>query len=288
MAAPVPAGWRTLSADASGLTRTRKELLRAARIVAAVADSYLEPMPDESERSMEWLSTGILAGQNVDAPVPFRAGIRPTDLTLVLLGPDDEPADEIALDGLTPDQAQDALDRAVKRLQQGRPSGPIRRSPDPTDEAVLTDSPFLRGTAESGSVLADWYHDAALVLEQLRIGRSRVSDTRCSLPTLKIETVMNVAVEPAGRGTRSIGTGLNPGDSTFAEPYWYVCPWPWPSHPGLPALPGNAEWHQGEWMGAVLRGSRIVQDDGAGQASEVTAFFNAGIDACTTLLAGSV
>jgi hypothetical protein len=54
--------------------------------------------------------------------------------------------------------------------------------------------------------------------------------------------------------------GLSPGDSSYAEPYFYVTPWPYPESPALPQLPAGAAWHRTGWFGAVLTGTAIFRD----------------------------
>jgi hypothetical protein len=57
---------------------------------------------------------------------------------------------------------------------------------------------------------------------------------------------------------RSVGAGLSPGDESYAEPYFYVSPWPAPEPAALPALPGGAHWHTDGFTSAVLSSSAIV------------------------------
>ena len=62
---------------------------------------------------------------------------------------------------------------------------------------------------------------------------------------------------------RSVGMGLSPGDGTYAQPYWYVTPWPYPQAtaeelPPLPAGRWHAEARNGGWTGAVLLGEELV------------------------------
>ena len=40
-----------------------------------------------------------------------------------------------------------------------------------------------------------------------------------------------------------IGVGLSPGDTYYAEPYWYVSPYPYPGLEDLPVLDGSGFWH---------------------------------------------
>src|SRR5262249_57852622 len=57
--------------------------------------------------------------------------------------------------------------------------------------------------------------------------------------------------------SRTIGVGLSPGDSSYAEPYFYVSPSPVPKDRSGPALPVG-HWHSQGWFGAVLTGSETT------------------------------
>jgi hypothetical protein len=56
-----------------------------------------------------------------------------------------------------------------------------------------------------------------------------------------------------GVATKTIGLGLSPGDTSYAEPYWYASPWPYPeASTTLPPLPDGAHWHREGFTSAIL------------------------------------
>ena len=48
------------------------------------------------------------------------------------------------------------------------------------------------------------------------------------------------------------------GDGYYAQPYFYVTPWPRPAPEKLPPLPPPGDWHTSDFIGAVLTGEAIV------------------------------
>ena len=56
----------------------------------------------------------------------------------------------------------------------------------------------------------------------------------------------------------SVGIGMCAGDGYYAQPYFYVTPWPRPAPERLPPLPPPGDWHTTDFVGAVLTGEAIV------------------------------
>ena len=49
-----------------------------------------------------------------------------------------------------------------------------------------------------------------------------------------------------------------PGDGYYAQPYFYVTPWPRPTLEKLPPLPPPGDWHTTDILGAILTGDAII------------------------------
>ena len=84
---------------------------------------------------------------------------------------------------------------------------------------------------------------------------------RCWPHHFDLATLVSVPGGAPG-DARTIGVGLSPGDGSYAEPYFYVTPWPSPDSPALPELPAGADWHRTGWFGAVLTATAIFHDAG--------------------------
>ena len=89
---------------------------------------------------------------------------------------------------------------------------------------------------------------------------------------------MLVSLDEAGESARSIGVGLSPGDETYAQPYFYVSPWPAPKNPKLPALPPGGHWHTKDFFAAVATADELLaqEDPRAALIAVIDAAFEAG------------
>jgi len=70
----------------------------------------------------------------------------------------------------------------------------------------------------------------------------------------------DTAVNP--EAARSIGIGMSPGDENYAEPYFYINPWP-RRDKGLPEPPPNSFWHTDRFFSLIMLASALPDDDGA-------------------------
>jgi hypothetical protein len=110
------------------------------------------------------------------------------------------------------------------------------------------------------------------VLESLRDRTSGASEVRCWPHHFDIATLVDI-----GSGA-TVGVGLEPGDTYYVEPYFYVNRHPRPADKTLATtLDGNGSWHTREWIGAVLPGSRVSPADG--QREQIDAFLDSAVHA---------
>jgi len=133
--------------------------------------------------------------------------------------------------------------------------------------------------------LARWFSFAQLELDHLSAAHPGASPVR-SWPH-HFDTALLLPVEGAGEGgaERSIGVGLSPGDETYAQPYWYVNPWPPPAVERLPAIEGRGAWHAVDWVGAVLTAEDLIAAGDVGaQVAALRAFLDEAIPAARKAL----
>jgi hypothetical protein len=226
----------------------------AAQLAAAPA-SLLPRAPDDSHASLEWRS-GVLFGAPVDGR---RAGLRVDELTLVIDSGASLPLSGRTLaDGLA--WLSERFGRAVVRPSHDLPASPI-----------ATGGAFPPVTSALGD-LARLFATADTTLRALAASTAGASPVRCWPHHFDIATL--ISLDAPHRET-SIGAGLSPGDASYADPYWYVTPWPYPPLDRLPHLPAG-HWHTERWVGAVLPASEAPP----------AAFIAAAVAACRTLLAG--
>ena len=80
-----------------------------------------------------------------------------------------------------------------------------------------------------------------------------------------------------------MGVGFSPGDDSYAQPYFYVAPWPHPKQDDLPKL-SVGHWHTAGFTAAVLTGDDILQ----ASPGSVADFLSNAIRSATDLLTGQV
>lgn len=261
------------------LVAAREIVHHAAQLVALVGASYLEPQADDSHTSLAWLDAqSALTGLTIPAERPFRIALRVSDLTLVLLEASRESARHFPLNGKRRDEALDWLRSAIAKRgcdpRRLRTALHFTIGQHPTDSGAAFELPH-GGTAEE---LARWYAGASTILEAERARRAGAGPVRCWPHHFDIATLVRL---PADRALETIGIGLSPGDDSYAEPYYYVSPFPAPTPP-LPPL-DIGSWHARGWTGAVLTGSAIVaQTSFDAERALIAGFID---DAVTRLLA---
>jgi hypothetical protein len=271
------------------LASARVELHWAAQIVAAVGRALIPAAPDDSHTSLEWLEAerALLGGAT---PSGLRLGLRPADLTLVLLDPHDRnagPRGELPLAGRTLDEARLWATEALGSVATVVP--PYEMPP----HAVAHRGTFTGGDRAALEELERWYAAADGLFREVRRTRSHppmnASPVRCWPHHFDIATLIELP-PGASAGGRTIGVGLSPGDGSYEEPYFYVTPWPVPANwndPRLPGLPGGAAWHRTGWLGAVLTATAIFAETAASpskRAEAVSRFLDAAVGASATLL----
>ena len=118
------------------------------------------------------------------------------------------------------------------------------------------------------AALSGWFAAGAEILEELRRKYKRFkpgpSPVRCWPHHFDIALL--VGLEEGGAGdARAIGIGLSPGDDYYAQPYFYLSPYPKPDTENLPPLPPGGRWHTREFFGAVATGvDMLALDDPRG------------------------
>jgi len=271
----------------AALTDARLQLHWAAQLVSAVGTTLLPPAPDDSHTNLEWLAESQrLAGRlTADAP-RCRAALRPDDLRLGILDERDRTVAEHELHGRTFSQGMVWLEQEIAAFTARPLPKPLRRRQvELPPHAVGSGAPFSTRDAATFAELGRWYANANQVLRRLVATLPNASEVRCWPHHFDIATLVTERPGRAAEPARTIGIGLSPGDASYAEPYWYVSPFPYPETPRLPVLDGGGAWHRTDWLGAVLTGSTIVAADAAeAQAALVQAFLGSAIDACRDLL----
>jgi hypothetical protein len=260
------------------------------QLIGAVPLALLPPEADASHANLGWLAA---AATFVSRPVG-RAhrtcfGLRVPDFSLVVLDAEGAPTEELALSGKTLDDGYAWIARAMEHAGERKADPGMLQRPgdDIPQHAVASGAPFTGGDAAARSELAHWYDNALLVLSEVAQLESGASEVRTWPHHCDMATLITLQSADSPEAMRSVGVGLSPGDSSYAEPYLYVTPWPYPDDATLSPLAGRGLWHTEGWTGAVLTGTRLVEGaDGLTQVERARSFLASAISAGRRLAGG--
>jgi hypothetical protein len=264
-------------AKAKSLADARRQTHHAAQLATAAGISFLSKQADDSHTNLEWLpGLGALASRVVPSTAPFRIAVRIMDLELRIL--DDRNA-TVACLGLNGRKIADAEAWVRARVRErGAPAAKftLAKHYKIPHHAVGDGSAFDTSDRAAFTELAAWFDLAAEALESVR-ARYDGSEVRCWPHHFDIATLTTV------EGSKTVGVGLEPGDTYYDEPYFYVnASPPPPAGAALAPLAGDGVWHTDEWFGAVLPASRIRSAPRS--KSQVEEFLDSAIAACRQLV----
>ena len=281
----IPNWSATGTVPASKLLDARLQLHWASQVVASVGYTCLEHEADWSHVSLSWdHDFKALVGKLAPGSLAYRAALRFSDFTLLLLDKHGSIYSSRKLAGGTLDQAYGwiahtiedftggPLDQQLKRLDHELPTHP-----------VCENASFSYTSPEAFIELGEWYANAELFLQLLKTTNPKASSVQCWPHHFDIAMLFPLEENDDSEEAKSIGIGMTPGDDYYAEPYWYVLPWPHPSAEDVPELKGSGFWHTEEWVGAVLPASKMRAGSEA-QVADVWEFVCSGIEASRVLL----
>ena len=269
------------------LVDTRLQLHHAAQLVAAVGGSLLEPRPDDSHPNLGWCADlGALAGHRIPGKRPFQSALQIAEARLLLLDAEGSVETSFALAGETMSAGAAWLAREI----EGRFEIPLTdglRLPGyelPT-HAVQRGEPFS-AVPTACAELGRYYAVADAELSAIASRTDGASDTRCWPHHFDLATLISVERDVGGGASKTIGIGLSPGDGSYAQPYWYVSPWPYPAAAtALEKLVDGAHWHREGFTAAILTGTALLGGGpDAEQLTRLRRFLDAAIAASHNVL----
>jgi hypothetical protein len=264
--------------ESTHLSDTRLQLHHAAQFGTAAGISFLEHRPDDSHTNLEWVpSLAGLVSRVIPAGKGFRIGVRPADLTLLIVTEKDQPIARYKLHGRTIVEATQWIREQLAPLGVDPARYTLKRDYEIPAHPVAMGDSFDASERAQFEELAKWFSNGASILGSLARSIHDASEVRCWPHDFDIATLIPVAHE------RTIGVGLEPGDGSYDEPYFYVNMRPYASPAQVRSRPlwGRGIWHTGEWTGAVLTGSRL---EGASlQEWQVREFIDSAVSACRAL-----
>ena len=279
--------WQRLGAAApTQLTDARLQLHHASQVVASAGVTFLTPAPDDSHPNLGWVEPlGALMGRSLPG-ANAQVGLRVADLSLLLVEESGEVRDELALDGRTLDDGYVWLAGATARAGAALPAAGITRaSYEIPHHTVASGEPFACKSREPFGELSRWFANGHDTLVELAARLPGATDVRCWPHHFDLGALVIVASEPDGALAKSIGLGLSPGDDGYAEPYWYISPWPYPEPSAIPSLLHGGHWHTVGHTSAILTGSELVEGSPEGQRDRLHAFLDNAVAICQRILA---
>jgi len=273
--------WRELGATPpSDLVEARLQLHYAAQIVSSVGFTFVSAKPDWSHTSLEWSAElNALASRATAGEKPYRAALIFPSFELALLDGDSVPVARCALKGRNVDGGYAWLAGAIADYQV-RPLDKELFRPEHELPPYLgaEGDPFPFAPRPAFAELANWYAAGANLLAEIRAAEENASPLVVWPHHFDMATLITLSGE--GESATTIGVGLSPGDGSYAEPYWYVSPWPTPETEDRPALEGGGNWHTEGFTAAVLPASRMNKSG----AAPTRAFLRSALAACRKLL----
>jgi len=246
--------------DPKALAEARLQAHHAAQWLTRAARANLAPKPDDGHTNLGWdEQLGALQSRDLDASDtgPLRFGLRIAPLTL-LVTQGDEVLDELALDGTRDADSGTWIDQRAAGRGLRAPSSAILPYAIPTHPVAAGGRYGANTRAAEFDELARWFAAADDILRETKakLGTA-ASHVRCWPHHFDIAT--SLSLKPGDPETASaIGIGMSPGDDHYAQPYFYVSPWPRPAANALPDPPVLGHWHRTDFIAAVVTGDVLL------------------------------
>ena len=249
------------AADPKALGDARLQAHHALQWVTRAARANLMPMPGDSESNLGWdRAQAALVSHDLPSKTdqPLRIGLAIEAMSLIALR-GTTVTDQFALDGKRHDEAGAWLDRTAMSAGLGLPSGATLPYAIPMHAVGNGAAYTVAPNRAAFAALARWFAIANEVLGDISGGMppGTGSAPRCWPHHFDIATLWTLGDGDAETAP-SVGIGMCPGDTYYAQPYFYVSPWPRPTPDTLPALPAPGHWHTQDFISAILTGDDIV------------------------------
>ena len=256
----------SLAAPAS-LLEARLQAHHAAQLVAAVGSTFLEPVADDSHPNLGWSrELQALVGRPVPHAAGLRAAIRLADLHVLLLDSQQAQVGELTLEGLTLATGYKYLSDLLAERAKQAALEILPTSYELPAHDLEQGAKFGGLSPAALASLGAWYDLASDLLEETREENPGASEVRCWPHHFDLATLISL------EGEHSIGVGFSPGDGSYAEPYWYVSPWPYPAESELPAL-SSGHWQTDGFTAAILTASQLSAHVGPEDPASVSRSF---------------
>lgn len=266
--------------ESTHLSESRLQLHHAVQFASAAGISFLEPQADDSHTNLEWVpSLAGLFSRVIPARTAFRIGVRPVDLTLLIVTENDQAIARYRLHGRTILEATAWIRSHITPLGIDAGRYTLKRNYEIPGHPVAMGDSFDASEKPSFEQLSKWFANGASILTSFVRSIHDASEVRCWPHHFDLATRIRVG------SRRAIGVGLEPGDHHYDEPYFYVNMSPQPSAAQARTRPlwGRGTWHTRQWVGAVLPGSKL--EGASAQERQVREFVDSAVSACRVMAA---
>jgi len=255
-----PIAWKLLTnTDFDRMNVARQLLHQAIQPVAAVGRKYLPKSKDDKNANLVWVPQfQRLAGNWVEGKTKFRCSLDLAKLTVYLVDDEMNVINTLDLNGRTQSQAMVWLEEELGGLGMETAHFELNLPYELPAFAAGTGKAFEQKDTAPFEELARYFHNADHILRPLKREFPQSMEVRCWPHHFDIATriIFNDTGDPDT--SNSIGAGMSPGDEFYAQPYFYLSPWPYPPREELLPLT-IGKWHQKDWLGGVLLAEDVVK-----------------------------
>jgi hypothetical protein len=244
--------WQPLGAvEPKQLVAARIELHWALQVLAAAVAEYVPRAPGDAHTSLTldagvWRARTLRSGQRL-AFVPLEFAVEVSAAS--------GDTQRVSLAGLTLHEGLLAVSRAIAPSDPPKLSIP---SYDMPESSVTSGRAFERPNQAHLAELGRWFSNGFELLTDWLGDKQGATEVALWPHHFDVGGIWMLDSGKPAEQAPQIGVGLSPGDGTYAEPYFYVTPWPLRSDVTVPALPSGAHWQQDAFMGAILPATDLL------------------------------
>ncbi len=268
--------WQVLGNVAPrALVQARLELHWAVQVITAAADGWLVARSDDGHTSMVWSPVlGALVSESAASGLAI--AVRPQDLSALAIR-DDRQSAALALPGRTLAELMTWADDQLAAAAGGPPRAIHARAYDMPPHPVGNEGARFTADANGLDELARWYGNAQIAIGAVLHTEPRATALRVWPHHFDLGAI--VYLDAPGEKAPQLGIGMSPGDQYYAEPYFYVTPYPLSAPAPYPALASGGQWRQQDFTGAILTGTTLVEGtiNETAQHSRAQAFLTSAI-----------
>ncbi len=281
--------WQTLGTPAPDkLPHTREQLHCVAQVVASVPRLLATPQDDWGHQAFQWdEERQALTSVEIPGDTPFSVGLRVADGAALILDASGNEVASQATNGMSVDELFEWLTKQIVDLTSTALPKPLAEAEDGLPEPCSAEQQFDLTDTAALAELARYYSNSHGVLQQLVASNEHATSVRTWPHHMDMATLISLDPDDDRETARSVSFGMQPGDGSYAEPYYYSSPWPYPEPGDWPVLDSGGSWHTEGFTAAVLVASKLTAaGDGDAQEQALEAFVHSAVASNRALVDG--